>query len=657
MPGIYVIMFKPKFIFILLFAIPLQFLSQSNKTLKIQADNAMDQKDWYSAAVFYGKLVNRDSSNVSINYNYAEASRLNFDLDIANYWYNKVIAVDNGKKYPLCFYWKAQLLQYKGQYKEAKKWYAKFAKSPKAKNVKYAYYVKKSALQADACDLAQVLISNPVSYKIIHLDTTVNSKVSEYAAFEKDSTLYFSSLRTKIKKYTDEEEVVPMNKIYQSESKAGNWQKVKTLDTNINATYLHNANICFSDDYKQMIISRCKNKNASEYTCELYESKLVNNKWQAMQKLGEPINLKGSSTSQPSFGKISDSTFLFFASTRPGGEGGYDIWYAYRKKDGTFDKPINAGKKVNTPDDDITPWFVNDQKILYFSSTYHKGLGGFDIFRSDFKNNTFGEPLNAGYPINSSYNDIYHSVNKEGTFAYLSSNRIGSFFEHKLNCCNDIYRYQLEPKEKPQQPIDTVKLLQGQMKVLVPLTLYFHNDEPDAKTKAITTKKNYQKTYEDYIVLKPDYLREYSSNLEKDKVENAKEKIEDFFSDSVDVGMNELAKFAALLEQVLSKNEKVKITMKGYCSPLASTDYNVNLAKRRISSLRNYFYEYKGGMFIKYIDNQNAAEGKITFEDVEIGELPISKVSDDLKDKKNSVYSPFAARERKIQIIAVSFGE
>jgi len=632
-------------------------VSQSNKTMKIQAENAMRDKDWYSASVYYGKLVNRDSSNIDINYNYAEASRLNFDLDIANYWYTKVIAVDNGKKYPLCFYWKAQLLQYKGNYKEAKKWYGKFAKSRKAKSAKYAYYVAKSAIQADGCDLAQVLISNPVSYQITHLDTNINSKISEYAAFEKDSTLYFSSLRKLPKKYDDDPDVEPLNKLFTSETKMQKWQKVKVLDTNINATYIHNANVCFSDDYQQMIISRCKNKNATEYTCDLYESNLVNKKWQPMNKLGEPINVKGASTSQPCYGKIGDSTYLFFASTRPGGVGGYDIWYALKKADGTFDKPVNAGPKVNTPDDDITPWYVNDRKLLYFSSTYHKGLGGFDIFKSIFNNKTFEEPANAGYPINSSYNDIYHSVNKDGTFAYLSSNRIGSFFEHKLNCCNDIYRYQLEPKEVVIPPIDTVKLLQGQMKVLVPLTLYFHNDEPDAKTKAITTKKNYQKTYDDYIVLKPDYLKEYATNLEKEEKENAQERIEDFFADSVDVGMTELTKFAILLEQVLGKNEKVKITMKGYCSPLASTDYNVNLAKRRISSLRNYFNEYKNGMFLKYVDNKNEAEGRITYEDVDIGELPISKVSDDLKDKKNSVYSPFAARERKIQIIAVSFGE
>ena len=90
---------------LLIFALVPSFaISQSNKTLKVQAEMALNEKDWYSAAVFYGKLVARDSSIVSINYGYADASCLNFDLDIAFYWYTKVIAVDNGKKFPLAFH-------------------------------------------------------------------------------------------------------------------------------------------------------------------------------------------------------------------------------------------------------------------------------------------------------------------------------------------------------------------------------------------------------------------------------------------------------------------------------------------------------------------------------------------------------------------------
>ena len=107
----------------------------------------------------------------------------------------------------------------------------------------------------------------------------------------------------------------------------------------------------------------------------------------------------------------------------------------------------------------------------------------------------------------------------------------------------------------------------------------------------------------------------------------------------------------------MKKGETVKITMKGYCSPLASTEYNINLAKRRISSLRNYFAQHNQGFFLKYIDSVVDGQGKLIFENVEIGELPTSKVSDSFKDKKNSIYSPYAASERKIQVIAVSFGK
>ena len=92
------------------------------------------------------------------------------------------------------------------------------------------------------------------------------------------------------------------------------WQKVKALDTNINATYLHNANTCFSADYKQMIVSRCKPKNASEYICELYFSNYINNKWQLLERMPEPINQKGVNTTQPSFGEVNGKQVLFFAN-------------------------------------------------------------------------------------------------------------------------------------------------------------------------------------------------------------------------------------------------------------------------------------------------------------------------------------------------------
>jgi hypothetical protein len=641
-------------IFCLLMSLGL--FSQSIKSFLKQGSEAISKKDYSSAAQIYNQVILIDSSNIEYQLLFADASRLNYDGDVALHWYQKIFKKDNGKTYKEVPFYIAMQLKTNGKYKDAKKYFDKYYKKQRnSKDKEKARLAAKAKQEFEACDIAQVIIKSPLDVKVVHLDSAVNSKVSEYAPFEYDSLLYFSSLRDKSKQ---DAAGVGFNKLYTSKksaSKPNKFLKAKELDSLFNKSNIHNANTSFNSDFTKVFVSRCGALNATQYRCEIYVSDFKEGHWTELQKLPSPINVSGSNTTQPCLSEINDKPVLFFASDRSAGEGAMDIWYAFMNTDGTFETPINAGKKINTIEDDITPWFVKENKTLYFSSTWHKGLGNFDIFTSEFKDNAFTDAQNIGYPINSSYNDIYYSVNSKKDKAYISSNRLGSYFEDKPNCCNDIYSFPITPLTEPPKPIDTTALLINQMKVLVPLTLYFHNDEPEPKTKVIITKKNYKKTYEDYTVLKSKYFSEYAKGLEGDQKDFAINRIENFFEDSVDAGMQDLDKFALLLDQVLLRGEKVKITMKGYCSPLASTDYNVNLAKRRISSLRNYFMEYGNGKFVKYVDNTNDAEGRIEFFNEDIGELPVSTVSDDVKDVRNSVYSPFAASERKIQIIAISY--
>lgn len=638
----------------LLFSITVN--AQNIKQLLKQGISANENKDYASAAQIYNQIILLDSSNIEYQLLFADASRLNFDNSTALRWYEKVYKKDNGKKHKEVSFHMATLLKNTGKYKEAKKYFDKYYKKQRnSKDKEKKQRSLKAKQEFESCDLAQILIKNPVEVKVIHLDSAVNSKVSEYAPFEYDSLLYFSSLRDKSKQ---DEAGVGFNKLYtahKSPKKENKFLKAQELDSLFNKSNIHNANTSFNADFTKVFVSRCGALNASQYRCEIYVSNFKDGHWEELQKLPAPININGINTTQPCLSEINGKPVLFFSSDRGAGEGAMDIWYAFMNEDGTFETPINAGKKVNTIEDDITPWFVKENKTLYFSSTWHMGLGNFDIFTSEFKNNELIEPQNIGYPINSSYNDIYYSINSKKDRAYISSNRLGSYFEDKPNCCNDIYSFPITPLTEPPKPIDTTALLINKMKVLVPLTLYFHNDEPEPKTKVIVTKKNYKKTYEDYTVLKSKYFSEYAKGLEGEQKQYAINRIENFFEDSVDAGMQDLDKFALLLDQVLLRGEKVKITMKGYCSPLASTDYNVNLAKRRISSLRNYFMEYGNGKFVKYVDNTNESEGRIEFFNEDIGELPISIVSDDVKDVRNSVYSPYAASERKIQIIAISY--
>lgn len=639
--------------FLFIFSLPSLSFSQSMKSLLKQGEEAMKEKDYFSAAQIYNQVILLDSAEMDYQYKYAEASRLNYDTDIAEHWYQKIFKKDNGKLYPETTFWLGEILKSKAKYKDAKKMFNKFSqKNRSSKDPEKKKMAVKAKIESESCDLALILIKNPVDVQVEHLDSNVNSKVSEYAPFEFDSVLYFSSLR--FSNDRDNANNINYNKLYTSTQRNEKWMKAKALDSLFNKSGIHTANTCFNKALTKVYVTRCQQVNTTTFNCEIYFSDYKNGSWTELKKLPPEINSAGNNT-QPAVGEIKGEEYLFFSSSRSGGEGGMDIWYSKVNPDGTYGVAVNAGKKVNSVEDEVTPFFVNATQTLFFSSTWHKGLGGFDIFKSVYKDGQFGEPENAGYPINSPLNDIYYSISSKKNKAYLSSNRIGSFFEEKQSCCNDIYRFSIPSLEEPPPPVDSSKLLINQMKVLVPLTLFFHNDEPNPKTKAIVTNKTYKKTYDEYIALKPKYEEEYPHGLEGDQKTYALNRVQNFFEDSVEAGMHDLERFAELLEKVLARGEKVKITMKGFCSPLASTDYNVNLAKRRVCSLQNYFREYRNGMFVKYINNTNEAEGRIEFFEEDIGELALSKVSDDVKDTRNSVYSPYAAAERKIQIIAVSY--
>lgn len=650
------------FISLLLTILCLTAQGQTNQLLRKQALQAERQKDWNAAAQYWQRLYFRDSTNMGWLQSYAEASRLVFDVDVALRLYVKLAAQDNGRIYPLSFYHIAQLEKNKMQYKLAQQWFSKFLKlkvgDRKAGKLNLSYYRQRAKIEIEACDLAQINVKYPVPYQPEKLDATINSRQSEYAPMEKDSVLYFSSLRMPERKTGDDDgnDGRPFySKIYRSDIRNQKYKKIKLLDTSFNSNVYHAANVTFSPDGKLMIVSRCSSKNASEFGCELYQSLQVKTRWLAPSKMEAPVNQPSFSTTQPNFGQMGDKTVLFFASDRPGGEGGLDIWYCYRDKTGGFSDPVNAGKNVNTPEDEVTPFFDSKTSTLYFSSPYHKGMGGIDIFKSQWKDGVFQEPVNAGYPLNSSHNDLYYSVSNGGNHVYLSSNRVGSMFDGRVNCCSDIYKFNVDTTVVRPPAIDSSAIVKEKMKLLVPLTLYFHNDEPEPRTTVTVTAKNYVTTYNEYKALLPQYQKEFGAGLKGKEIVQATDLVNNFFADSVDAGVEGLLKFTDLLKQTLAKGETVRITMKGYCSPLASTNYNVNLAKRRISSLRNYFREADNGYFLKYIDNPAAGQGRIIMEDVDIGELPASKVSDNFKDKRNSVYSPGAAAERKIQIIAVSF--
>ncbi|HBS85133.1 MAG: hypothetical protein A2W91_01475 [Bacteroidetes bacterium GWF2_38_335] len=644
-------------VFVLVILLSFTVCSQSlNKIVKV-ADDAFESGNYYGAMVSYKKALNM-STVPKIAYSYALACMYNHDYKNAKIWFRYVVSNDKDN-YPLSMFYLAEVEKSMGDYQQAMESYRKFLKKGEDKN---SYHAKKAEHELIACENAFYLKLNPVGFDIKKISTNVNTVYSEYGISDiGDSVLLFSSFRP-----DDKNAQNFFSTLFKSQYQEDVFQKWEVLDSTINKSNYHAANPAFS------------NKTGTLYFClsemvdgkalsGIYQSVYSEGQWTNPARLPEPVNIPGTASLQPSVAELPDKELLLFVSNREGGIGKLDIWYCEIKNDGTFGPAFNMAANtndmdestryfvemksaVNTIDDDITPFYDPLDSTLYFSSTWHNNMGGFDIFKikGDFKK--WGDPMNMGYPLNTSDNELYYYITSKHSRAYFTSNRPESDFFSNERCCNDIYYYDL-PKiineEEEQEKVLVV--LENELKKLIPLTLYFHNDEPNPRTRDTVTQLNYETTFNSYVAMVEEYKTEYSAGVKKNMKEEAVQNIENFFKEEVNKGYSDLTNFSLLLEQLLPEGRIIELTIKGYASPLHATDYNVNLSKRRINSLVNYYKEYKNGLFIQYIDN-----GQLSFTEEAYGEDEAAvEISDDLKDTRNSVYSPAAAFERKIRLIAV----
>ena len=181
----------------------------------------------------------------------------------------------------------------------------------------------------------------------------------------------------------------------------------------------------------------------------------------------------------------------------------------------------------------------------------------------------------------------------------------------------------------------------------LPMPLYFDNDEPDKRSRKTITTKTYPETHAEYMARKDVFKEKYSEGMATELKVDAAFEIERFFNEKVAPAETGLKSFTDHLLRYLQQGNVAEIIIKGYTSPRAKSDYNDILAKRRISSIRNHFARYQGGIFSEFI-----AKGFLKVSEAPYGELKAAPgVSDDLFDEKNSIYSVPASIERRVEII------
>jgi outer membrane protein OmpA-like peptidoglycan-associated protein len=664
------------FVFLWCVIFCLSSFSQTVSQLINAGDKKLAEGDYYAASQYFKDALKKDEENVDLNYKYAEACRMFSDLNGADHGYRAVIKLDKSNQYPMAYFWLGEVLRSNCECKceEAQKLFHRFQTKYRKKD----YYYAKAQQEIESCSWVRDHLQQNDSIKIEHLGDEVNTPQSEFNAIHVfPDKLQYSALRNIS---TDKKNEKYLVRLY---NRPSNPEAV--FMPNGAKAELNIGNGAYSPDSRKFFFTQCEQKDKSATRCDIYVSKYENYKWIPAEKLSDHVNNPAASNTHPSQGyDLSGNEVLFFASDREGGQGNMDIWISKLNADGTYQQAVNAGATINTPGNEVTPFYDVNNKKLFFSSDWHYGFGGFDIFETKGESTTWTVPQNLLQPINTAQNDLYYSVAADNSRAYITSNRKGSYFITAETCCNDIYAYntgkkiQREPVTKADTAVataqkdtaitavilrDSISIVQTErlieprkvaedklkkIREVIPV-LYFHNDEPNARTLSDTTKLDYKETYEAYSALRNEYIREFTRPLKKEDKPQAEKEIKAFFDEKVDQGFYNLIAFSSQLLSLLQDGNTVEITIKGYCSPLNYNKYNINLGYRRVASLRNYFFHYRDGILLPY-----AQSGKLILKTVSFGEETAAKnISDSRIDVRNSVYSPAAALERRVEVISV----
>ncbi len=630
-------------------------VAQVNQQLEIRGDEAMRMGNYQTAWNYYNEAVKTDSVNLALWFKMGESARELFNYPLAYQCYRIVFERDRKGQYPLALFWMADLSRNMGDYHMARAYYLLFLE----KDTIQAFYADKASEQVNRMDDVIGIVEDTARVATVeHLVFPVNSPFSEFAGFQfDDDRLFFTSVQPLLN--DDGSGILGngfLSSVYYSDFTPKGLTRPVLFAEPVNSRSEHTANLWMSPEGDEVWFNRCEMNSDYKYRCDIFYAKLLNGSWSKPEKLA--INDPASTSTQPFFcTDTAGNELLYFSSDRSGGMGQLDIWYSVRKN-GRYNAPVNAGSLINSPGNEITPFFDTLYGRLWFSSDWYYGMGGYDIYYSEGGMSAWNRPLNAGMPFNSPANDFYFCINSVDRDGYFTSNREGSYFFKGETCCNDLYAwYAGQPVRTDTLPDDTlpveVNVLKERISELVPLDLYFHNDIPDPRSRDTVTMSSYDETFYAYTAMIDRYRKEYAKGLSGAEAEKAESEIEVFFMAYVTAGFRQLLELTPLLSEDLEAGSRVTLKIQGFCSPLTSTEYNINLAKRRICSVLNYFNLVDGGKLRPYIEGRAPNGGQLIVIQEPVGEaLSAPWVSDNPNDMRNSVFSIAAARERRIQIVS-----
>ena len=318
----------------------------------------------------------------------------------------------------------ARALKQDGRYREAKeafKWFSRDYDGPGKKQLD-------KIIMADiqGCDLALEAKPEAASAKteLTLLPELINTIENEFSPVPfTDDLLYFSS------------NFSGKAMIYRTMRENNIWSEPVAVEGLPMPKGEHIGNGCFSPDGARFYFTECagaepgsiENRSGLRAQCTiLLTSRQEDGSWSEPKSLPSYINFPSSTATHPYVYEENGQEVLLFTSDRRGGIGGLDLYATTRSLESNeldFSLPQNLGDHINTGGDEITPFYDQREKRLYFSSNGLVSMGGMDIFSAEKKNDTWGTPQNEGLPYNSSADDFGLVLKKSGYGGFLVSNR------------------------------------------------------------------------------------------------------------------------------------------------------------------------------------------------------------------------------------------
>jgi hypothetical protein len=420
------------------FSISAQKLSHSEKkeinAITPEADFLFSEQNYYRALQLYLKILTLDSTldyyryQAGICYLYTDEKEKSIQFLASVY-----------QKAPLLkdiLYYLGRAYHVNYQFDTAIVYFQKYLASNPAEDGKEI-----AKRYIDYCQNAKELMSHPSKVKITNIGSPINTPASEYAPVitaDESEIIYTyrgpqSTGGLQNVNFKPDSNGEYYEDILMSEKVGDNWlvpEKISSLDTKGN-----DASIALSTDGQILFTFKSDAADGGD----IYMSHLVGDNWSKPMDIGSNIN---SSYWEGSCSISSDGMTLYFASERPGGYGGRDIYSSRMQSNGTWGPAHNLGGNINTPLNEDAPFIHPDGITLFFSSEGWKSMGGYDIFYTtlNLADTTWDRPVNMGYPINSPDDDRYYVLSADGARGYFSSNRRGGAGEEDIYVVSPGYR-------------------------------------------------------------------------------------------------------------------------------------------------------------------------------------------------------------------------